>query len=244
MPSQERYLQKIYGRRQAKGLRPERSRLYETLLPDIAVPDSANSPLDLHALFPQDSIREIWLEIGFGGGEHLAWQAERRPQVGFIGAEPFLDGVGRLLKLVHETQLTNVRILHGDARPLLEALPTGSLGRIFLLHPDPWPKKRHHKRRMASRWFFREAARTMNPGGVLRIASDIPDYIRWTLMNARSALELEWLAESALDWQRRPDDWPQTRYERKALLEGRQPTYLQFRRRGELLANATPQRDL
>jgi len=132
-----------------------------------------------------------------------------------IGAEPFLNGVAKLLSHIENSSIDNIRILHGDARALMEALPTNSLSRLFVLHPDPWPKKRHFKRRMISPWFFREAARILVPEAQLRIASDIPDYIRWT----------------ANDWQQRPADWPQTRYEAKALREGRQPTYLIFRRR-------------
>ncbi|MEO0398286.1 MAG: tRNA (guanosine(46)-N7)-methyltransferase TrmB [Pseudomonadota bacterium] len=227
MPLQ-RYIPKLYGRRQGKSLKPRQARLMADLLPTIAIPDPTENEIDLARLFP--GARAYWLEIGFGGGEHLAAQAGVNPDVGFLGAEPFRDGVGKLLALVADNGLDNVRILEGDARPLMEALPEGSLERLFVLHPDPWPKKRHYKRRMVSPWFFTEAARLLAPGGVLRIASDIPDYVRWTLMHAQRAPDFRWRAECADDWRVRPDDWPQTRYEAKSLKEGRAPAYLEFER--------------
>ncbi|MEO1015466.1 MAG: tRNA (guanosine(46)-N7)-methyltransferase TrmB [Pseudomonadota bacterium] len=226
------YITKLYGRRQGKGLKPRQSRLYDRLLPSIvATTPQSGERVDPKSCFPPNAVDEVWFEIGFGGGEHLAWQAARNPRVGVIGAEAFLDGVGKLLGQVDDMRLKNVRILHGDARPFLEAVSDGSLGRIFVLHPDPWPKKRHHKRRMISPWFFTEAARALRPGGILRVASDIPGYVAWTLMHARASPAFEWLAETADDWRARPDDWPQTRYEAKAMKEGRAPTYLQFRRK-------------
>ena len=222
------YIPRLYGRRQDKPLKPRQARLIETLLPRIAVPDPAGGPVELKALFPQ--AEDVWLEVGFGGGEHLAWQAGRNPRLGLIGAEPFVNGVGKLLSQIDDERLDNIRIHFGDARPLIEALPDASLGRLFVLHPDPWPKRRHHKRRMISPWFFAEAARLLRPGGELRVASDIRDYVRWTLMHAASAPAFEWTAERAADWTRRPGDWPQTRYEAKALKEGCAPAYLVFRR--------------
>ena len=226
---QEGYIPKLYGRRQGKPLKPRQERLMETLLPRVAAPDPEAGPIDPSALFP--NAEAVWLEIGFGGGEHLAWQAARHPEIGVIGAEPFINGVAKLLVLIDEEELKNVRVHFGDARPLIEALPAASLSRIFVLHPDPWPKKRHFKRRMISPWFFEEAARLLESGGVLRVASDIPDYVRWTLMHAHKAKDFEWTAERADDWRQRPDDWPQTRYEAKARREGRPPAYLEFRRR-------------
>lgn len=227
--SEQGYIPRLYGRRQDKPLKPRQARLLETLLPRVAAPDPGEGPIDPTALFPQ--AEEIWLEIGFGAGEHLAWQAGRHPRVGMIGAEPFVNGVAKLLARIEEQELDNVRVHFGDARPLMEALADASLSRIFVLHPDPWPKKRHHKRRMISPWFFAEAARLLKPGGELRVASDIDDYVRWTLMHAQNAPAFEWTAERAEDWRARPDDWPQTRYEAKSLKEGRKPAYLVFRRR-------------
>lgn len=225
--SEEKYIPRLYGRQQDKPLKARQQQLMETLLPRLAVP--MDGPVDPKALFPQAD--EIHLEVGFGGGEHLAWQAANNPRAGFIGAEPFVNGVAKALVHVDDNKLGNVRIHFGDARPLLEALPAASLARLYVLHPDPWPKKRHFKRRMISPWFFAEAARLLKSGGTLRVASDIRDYIRWTLMHAQNAAEFEWTAERAADWKTRPEDWPQTRYEAKSRREGRTPAYLVFRRK-------------
>ena len=205
----------------------------ESLLPQLAVPfqQDVNSPSlpPLETWFGAKSA--YWLEIGFGGGEHLAWQAKANPEIGMIGAEPFINGVAKLVSQIHDDVIDNIRIHHGDARPLMSALPDDSVERIFVLHPDPWPKTRHHKRRMISDWFFREAARLLKPGGHLRVASDIPDYIAWSLVHAfRHEAQFVWLAERADEWRTRPEDWPQTRYEAKALQEGRAATYLTFER--------------
>jgi tRNA (guanine-N7-)-methyltransferase len=223
------YIPQLYGRSKGHSLRANHQRLMAELLPLVATPDPEARPIDLGALFPD--AQDFALEVGFGGGEHLAFQAARNPHVGFIGAEPFLNGVAKLLQHIENDRLANVRVHHGDARPLMEALPSGRFSRIFVLHPDPWPKKRHYKRRMISPWFFGEAARLLKPGGKLRVASDIPDYVRWTLMHAREAPVFEWTAERAADWRVRPDDWPRTRYEAKAMKEGRAPTYLEFLRK-------------
>ena len=225
---QKDYIPRLYGRQQDKPLKPRQSRLMDELLPKIAMPDPAVGQVDLAALFPQ--AEEIWLELGFGGGEHLAWHAKNNKRVGMIGAEPFNNGVGKLLTAIDENNIDNIRIHHGDGRPLMEQLPDQSLARLFVLHPDPWPKKRHFKRRIISPWFFSEAARLLRPGGELRVASDIPDYIRWTLMHYQKTQDFVWLATGKSDWAIRPDDWPQTRYEAKSLREGRAPAYLKFRR--------------
>jgi len=201
----------------------------ETLLPRLAVPNPATGGVDPFAMMPWAA--EIWLEVGFGGGEHLAWQAAQNPGVLMIGAEPFINGVAKLLGQIDDKKLENIRIHHGDARPLIEALPDGCLTRLFVLHPDPWPKTRHHKRRMINPWFLVEAVRLLRPGGELRVASDIPDYITWTLMHAARVPALDWLAERPADWRVRPADWPRTRYEAKALKEGRPATYLRFHRK-------------
>jgi tRNA (guanine-N7-)-methyltransferase len=222
------YIPFLYGRSKGHALRSNHQRLMAELLPRVATPDPHERPIDLATLFPQ--AEDFALEIGFGGGEHLAWQAAQNPKAGFIGAEPFLNGVAKLLQKIEDDGLSNIRVHRGDARPLIEALPSGRFSRIFVLHPDPWPKKRHYKRRMISPWFFREAARLLKPGGALRVASDIEDYVRWTLMHAQNAPWFEWTATRAADWKERPADWPQTRYEAKALREGRAPTYLEFRR--------------
>ena len=220
---------RLYGRQQDKPLKPRQQRLMADLLPQIAIaPDDVAAGMNEVA----KGFQAVWLEIGFGGGEHLAWQAARHRDTLIIGAEPFNNGVAKLLTQVEEEDLANVRILHGDGRPLIEAMPADSLDRLFVLHPDPWPKKRHHKRRIVSPLLLREAARLLKPGAEMRIASDIPDYIRWTLMQVqmhnRASGDFRWAATRKADWTRRPDDWPQTRYEAKAYREGRVPTYLSF----------------
>ncbi len=228
MSDKPTYIPNTYGRRIDKPLRARPAQLMKTLLPQIAMPDPADGHIDLKRVFPDTD--EIWLEVGFGGGEHLAWQGAHNPNIGMIGAEPFINGVAKLVTQIDDQNLDNIRIHFGDARPLMEALPDRSLTRMFVLHPDPWPKARHHKRRMISPWFFGEAERLIKPGGILRVASDIPDYIRWTLMHSQDAAGFEWTAQCADDWKIRPEDWPQTRYEAKAYREGRRPTYLTFAR--------------
>jgi tRNA (guanine-N7-)-methyltransferase len=222
------YIPQLYGRSKGHALKPNQKALLRDLAPRLAAPDPAKGPIDLDSLYPHADGFE--LEVGFGGGEHLVWQAAQRPNSVFFGAEPFLNGVAKLTQAIEREGLSNIRILHGDARPLIEALPASRLSRIYVLHPDPWPKTRHFKRRMISPWFFKEAARLLSSGGELRVATDIPDYARWTLMHAQNAPAFEWTAERADDWRLRPDDWPQTRYEKKARAEGRPPAYFIFRR--------------
>jgi tRNA (guanine-N7-)-methyltransferase len=221
----------LYGRRRGRRLRVGQQALLEELLPKlrIALPE-AGEPLDLVALFGP-AIREVWLEIGFGGGEHLAWQAARHPEIGFIGAEFFLNGIASLLGHLARGGIENVRIHPEDARPLLHALPDRSIGRAFLLFPDPWPKARHARRRFVGPENLAELARILKPGAELRIASDDPGYVAWALEHLTRAPEFEWLARGPSDWRTRPEDWPATRYEEKALKAGRRPAYLRFRRR-------------
>ena len=223
------YIPQLYGRRAGHALRAGQQRLMAEMLPKLATPDPGAGLIDPGALFPQ--AEDFALEVGFGGGEHLAFQAARAPKTGYIGAEPFVNGVAMLLQKIEAAGLSNIRIHFGDARPLIEALPAARFSRIFVLHPDPWPKKRHYKRRMISPWFFEEAARLLKSGGILRVASDIPDYVRWTLMHAQKSKDFEWAAEHAADWTERPADWPPTRYEAKAIREGRAPAYLSFQRK-------------
>lgn len=198
------------------------------LLPEVAVgPETVSGAIASH-------VGPVWLEVGFGGGEHLAWQAARHPGTLMIGAEPFINGVAKLLSRIDEEGLRTVRICHGDVRPLMTAMPDGCLDRLFVLHPDPWPKSRHAKRRMISQAFLAEAARLLPKGRVLRVSSDIPKYVEWTLMQVqrfnRPAPAFRWRAETRADWTERREDWPQTRYEAKALREGRRPAYLAFER--------------
>lgn len=221
----------IWGRRQGPKLRPGRQRLLETLLPEVGFSLPPEGFLDPRTLFPDG--RPLWLEIGFGGGEHLAAQARAHPEVGLLGVEPFITGVARLLSLIEAEQLASIRILVDDARLLLKALPDGSLARAFILFPDPWPKLRHHKRRIVSRGTAADLARVLQPGAELRLATDDADYARWMLEAVLAEPRFTWLAERAADWRERPPDWPATRYEEKARAAGRQPVFLRFERVGD-----------
>jgi tRNA (guanine-N7-)-methyltransferase len=201
------------------------------LLPKLAVAMPApGAQLDPAALF-EPRPREVWLEIGFGAGEHLAWQGERHPDVGFIGAEVFVNGIASLIGHAVRRKIGNLRIHPDDARPLLEALPACSIGRVFLLFPDPWPKARHAGRRFVSPETLGQFARILADGGELRIASDDPGYVAWTLEHLARSPDFDWLAERPADWRERAEDWPATRYEQKAVKAGRRPVYLRFRRR-------------
>jgi len=226
----ERPQGRLYGRRQDKPLKPRQERLVEHLLPQLSF-DAASIAQSV-----ADHQGPVFFEVGFGGGEHLAWQAARNPNALCFGAEPFINGVAKLLSAIDDHSLTNVRVLEGDARPCLEALPDACLDRLFLLQPDPWPKKRHHKRRMVGQDFLTEATRLLKPGGELRISSDIDDYVRWTLMHwqifeREGPGGFDWTAERASDWREKPDDWLKTRYAAKGERAGRQVSYLIFKRR-------------
>jgi len=209
----------LYGRRKGKALRPHHTRLIAELLPQLAF-----APQRL------DPTRPLRLEIGFGGGEHLAHQAELHRDTLFIGAEPFVNGVAKLLALVEAKKLGNVVIHADDARELFERLPDQSLERIYLLYPDPWPKARHQRRRLVSQETLAHFHRMLKPGGLFLFASDIAHYVQWTLFETRKAQGFTWLAESAEDWRTPFPDWIETRYEAKAKREGRVPCYLTFRR--------------
>lgn len=222
----------FYGRRKGKRLRAGQEQRLADLLPRLRVPlPPEGGRLDLPGLFPHP-VDEVWLEIGFGGGEHLAAQASAHPRTGIIGAEPFVNGVAKLLRAVDDADLRNVRIWNEDATVLLAAIPEASLSRVYLLYPDPWPKRRQRKRRFVSDESLAEIARVLKPGGVFRFASDIDDYAGWTLVRAARCATLRWTAATALDWTRPYAGWPGTRYEAKAKAVGRRPTYLEFRRAG------------
>ncbi|WP_119272314.1 tRNA (guanosine(46)-N7)-methyltransferase TrmB [Taklimakanibacter deserti] len=209
----------LYGRRKGKALRPHHARLIAELLPMLA--------FDPGRL---DRRKPARLEIGFGGGEHLAHQAALHPDIAFIGAEPFVNGVAKLLALIEAKDLRNISVHAGDARELFADLPDGSLERIYLLYPDPWPKTRHHRRRLVSQENLRHFRRLLKPGGLFLFASDIAHYVQWTLFETRKSGGFTWLAEAAADWREPFPDWIETRYEAKAKREGRMPSYLTFRR--------------
>ena len=176
------------------------------------------------------STGDVWLEIGFGGAEHLLWQAREHPHVGVIGCEPFEEGVVKALSGIEQHALSNVRIHSDDARDVLRWLPDASIARTFILFPDPWPKRKHIKRRLINPRLLTELARVMAPGAELRIATDIGDYARTILIALQAEPRFTWLAETADDWRKRPADWPRTRYEEKALREGRRCAFLRLRR--------------
>ncbi len=173
---------------------------------------------------------EYWLEIGFGGGEHLLWQARARPDVVMIGCEPFEDGVIKVLSAVANERLTNIKVHMGDARDLLRVLPPGSISRAFILFPDPWPKRKHRKRRLINPLTLDLLAQALRSGAELRIGTDIGDYARTILEAASHEARFAWQAESPSGWRQRPDDWPATRYEEKAADAGRRRYYLRFLR--------------
>lgn len=184
------------------------------------------TPLDLKARFGD---RPLWLEVGFGGGEHLVHQAKQNPNTTIIGAEPYINGVAMLLGKIRRASQHNISIHPGDARDLMDVLPERSISKAFLLYPDPWPKKRHHRRRFVTQEHLVPLARALSKGAEFRVATDIPDYVRQTMEEVPKA-GFEWLAESAKDWQNPWDDWISTRYEQKALREGRVPYYMTFKR--------------
>ncbi len=220
----------LYGRRRGRPLREAQRRLWETLLPRlrIALPDTGTlDPATLFAATPA----ALWLEIGFGGGEHLAAQAAAHPTVGIIGCEVFENTIVKLLGEIERQRLGNVRLLIDDARKLLARLPAASLDRAFILFPDPWPKLRHHKRRLVSTETLDRLAELMKDGAELRLATDDPGYLLWMLQRAPVHPAFEWLVEGPADWRTRPPDWPATRYEQKGLAAGRPPVFLRLRRR-------------
>jgi tRNA (guanine-N7-)-methyltransferase len=218
-----------FGRRRGRKWSPEQARIYGEVLPTLTV--DLSRPIEVAAsLFPRP-VGAVWLEIGFGGGEHLLAQAMHRPDVGFIGCEPFEDGVIKVAGAVEASALTNVRLQPDDARPLLRWLPARSIDRAFVLFPDPWPKRRHHKRRFVNVATLAALARVMRAGADLRIGTDIGDYVRTMMIEVAAEDSFEWTAVRPVDWRRRPADWPETRYEQKANREGRRCYYFNFVRK-------------
>jgi len=240
----------LYGRRKGPKLSVHQQHLLDYLLPQFEL------KLELGAhprSYFSDSVEDVWLEVGFGGGEHLVWQTQQHPNIGLIGAEPYVNGVVKLLSQINtlspiggegqgegastttsnsaapspqpspphawgrDRSGCNIRIYPGDARDIIEALPDVSLGRVFILFPDPWPKTRHHKRRFIQMEMLDRLARVMKPGAELRFASDDPGYVEWTLERLTAHPSFEWTARRASDWKARPADWPPTRYEAKQM---------------------------
>jgi tRNA (guanine-N7-)-methyltransferase len=220
---------RLHGRRKGKKLSARRSALMAGLLPALNIDIDRPPPSRAADLFscPVDTVR---LEIGFGGGEHLVAEAEAAPGSGFIGVEPFISGMAKAVAAIADRGLRNVRLFDGDAARLLDWLPAGSLSRIDLLYPDPWPKKRHWKRRFVSPENLDRISRVLMPGGELRFVSDISGYVEWTLSHILRRNDFMWTAQKADDWRRPWSGWPGTRYEAKAFKAGRRPAYLIFRR--------------
>ncbi len=218
----------FFGRRKGHALRPRQAALFETLLPKLALDLSKPAPADLRALF--DGTDDVRLESGFGGGEHLMAEAERSPRTGFIGIEPFVNGMAKALASIDERKLTNIRLHHGDATDVLGWLPSASLRRFDLIYPDPWPKRRHWKRRFVQDQSIAAIARIVRPQGEFRFASDIPDYVAWTLARVMHSSHFIWTAAQADNWRKPWPGFTSTRYEAKAKRQGRVPCYLIFKR--------------
>ncbi|MCX7588470.1 tRNA (guanosine(46)-N7)-methyltransferase TrmB [Phenylobacterium sp. 58.2.17] len=218
-------LMRSYGRIKSRPIKPRQAALVEELLPALRPPQGPFDPRTLMA-----GTREAWLEIGFGGGEHMASQAARAPDVLIVGCEPFLNGVASAVRHVAEQDLKNVRIHDGDARELAARLPDASLDRVFILFPDPWPKARHHKRRIVQSDMVAELARVLKPGGRLRFATDVAGYADWALERILASPEFDWPAQRADDWRIAPADHITTRYEEKRLGDC-EPVFFDFIRR-------------
>ena len=217
----------FYGRRKGRPLRGQMQKVFDESLPELAIPQGLSSIEGLFAHAPQD----IYLEIGFGGGEHLAAIAQAAPDCGFIGAEPFVNGVASLLRHIEDRAIGNIRIWPDDVRLILDTLPEGCLAGAYIMFPDPWPKKRHAGRRILQQSMRDRLARLIRPGGSLRMASDHPIAKTWLLAEAMADDRFEWLAKSAQDWQERPAGWPETRYMAKGVDEGRASSWFDFIRK-------------
>lgn len=219
-------IRRLYGRRQGHKLRQGQAALVEGLLPEVSVPD--DGPINASTLF--GDARPLQFEIGFGAGEHLAAQASANPGTGFIGCEPFLNGVVGALGHIRDGDFGNVRLHMGDALTVLERLPDASLDRVYLLHPDPWRKARHAKRRMINNGPLNLIHAKLKPGAEFRLGTDDPTYCRWSMMVMNGRRDFLWEAECATDFLTRPIDWPETRYERKARRKGHEVWYFRYRR--------------
>ncbi|HEX8483268.1 MAG TPA: tRNA (guanine(46)-N(7))-methyltransferase TrmB [Allosphingosinicella sp.] len=219
-------IRRLYGRRSNHKLRGGQEALLERLLPAVSVPEEG--PVTAEALFGDS--RPLHFEIGFGSGEHLAYRADLLPDHGFIGAEPFLNGVVGALQHIRDGRLANIRLHMGDALDVLERVPDGALTMVYLLHPDPWPKARHAKRRMVNGGPLDLIATKLKPGGEFRLGTDDPTYCRWSMTVMTGRRDFEWLAERAKDFLTRPGGWPETRYEAKARRKGHEVWYFRYRR--------------
>ena len=219
----------FFGRRRGKTIRPLQATALAEGLKRYRLDLGQPAPADIRTLFPTE-VTDVRLEIGFGGGEHLRHEASGHPGTGFIGVEPFVNSMAKMMVAVEETPLANLRVFDDDATRLLDWLPEASLAGIDLLYPDPWPKKKHWKRRFVSPVNLGRFARVLKKGGIFRFASDIDSYVNWTLLACKAHGGFAWEAAEADDWRKPYPGWPGTRYEAKALREQRKPAYLTFRR--------------
>ena len=218
----------FYGRRQGKRLRPKQAAGISGTLPNLQI--DCSGPVRPDSLCVSDKTA-YWLEIGFGGGEHLINNARLHPDIGHLGCEPFINGMAKLVLLIENEGIDAIRLHNDDAVQLLDQLPDASLDRIYLLYPDPWPKRRHNKRRFVSDENLSRMARVLKPGGEFRFASDIDHYVGWTLARILRSPDFVWTAEQPDDWRLPWENWPSTRYEAKAIREGRKSSYLIAKRR-------------
>ena len=218
----------FFGRRHGKTLRQEQAQGLAGLFPQLAL--DCSQPLRPDTLFATP-LQAYWLEIGFGGGEHLLRTAKAHPEIGHLGCEPFINGLAKLVSAIGRDGLDNIRLHDDDALQVLNQLPDASLDRIYLLYPDPWPKRRHNKRRFVSDENLARLARVLKPGGEFRFASDIDHYVGWTLARILRSPDFVWTAEQPDDWRLPWENWPSTRYEAKAIREGRISSYITARRR-------------
>lgn len=225
----DRYEGSFYGRRKGKPLSPSRTKLVEDTMPRLALDLGSPAPADLTGLFDAN-IEDVCLEVGFGGGEHLLHRARENPATGFIGVEPFVGSMAKVVTTVVAEDIKNIRLYDDDAINLLDWLPEASIDLAYQLYPDPWPKKRHWKRRFINQQNLDRYARVLKPGHQFRFASDIDTYVDWTLRHCRDHVAFEWTAQCASDWKTPWDNWPSTRYEAKAIREGRIGRYLTFLR--------------
>ena len=227
--NKDQSLRAFFGRRKGHALKPRQAALFDTALPHLALDLTKPAPADLRALFANPSC-EVRLEIGFGGAEHLIAQAQAHPRSGFIGSDAFVNAIGKALVAIEDNSLANIRLHFGDASELIDWLPAGALSRIDLLYPDPWPKRRHWKRRFIQDDSLRRLARILKTGGELRFATDIADYAAYALARVLRSKDFIWTAEQASDWRQPWPDFAGTRYEAKAKREGRAPAYFIFRK--------------
>ncbi|KQR77921.1 tRNA (guanine-N7)-methyltransferase [Rhizobium sp. Leaf384] len=229
--SPTRATEAFFGRRKGKPLRASQAAHLENDLPTLRLDLGAAAPNDLRSLFP-DEVKRIRVEIGFGGGEHLIHRAVEQPMTGFIGVEPFVNSMAKLVGRIDEVGARNIRLYDDDATQVLDWLPAESIDQIDLLYPDPWPKRKHWKRRFVSSVNLDRFARVLKPGGLFCFASDIDSYVNWTLLHCRDHAAFDWPARNASDWLTPYETWPSTRYEAKARREGRSSAYLTFVRTG------------